>query len=556
MRLLPLAFRLTVPFGVLLLALPSWAQDGERLPDLTPTSFEITGDVEINLPQLERQPLSGFGPPPRTYVVPAERRSVSRAYGPSLAGLPTLRLAPPPDPVSLLVAGRSVRVEGGFGTEVARYGRVDVATGGRGGTFFLQGDYDGISPTVEVGAPASEDYVEYERFGARAGYQTGGAVRAGLELGAVQDRFSLPPAIAPTTERTVSSFDAIGSLKADATTSVPASLRLRFARTEATYDAAPGNPTVLSDPETRFEATGTAEFARQLIRVEGGVGTSQFIDASGETDLMDYNGGLLLQANRGSGPQFVIGVRALGYTTSLLNGNAETTTFAPVGHVVLPLGETVTVFARSEPTLERRDLLGFLSTNPYAFPAFLAPDVHSVDAQAGFSIRRGALGLTLYGGAQISPTRLFFTQEGGTSLYEPSYERARTVQAGADLTVATPSGVEFSAGFAVRDGELTDFSESLPFYASTVGRAALVIPFAEGRGRLGMSLYAEGTRPVDRTGLVEAPSWASLSAEGSYELGAGFGVVLRGDRLAGSQEQWPGYPQAPFVVMGGVRFVR
>ena len=115
--------------------------DDERLPDLTPSEFEIQGELEINLPQLERQPLSGFGPPPRTYVVPAEREPATRPYGPGFEGLPALALAPPPDPSADLPEGHRFRAEAGAGLEAARYARLDV--GGRAGPalFFASGPY-------------------------------------------------------------------------------------------------------------------------------------------------------------------------------------------------------------------------------------------------------------------------------------------------------------------------------------------------------------------------------------------------------------------------------
>jgi len=540
---------------LLAFAAPALAQPtGERLPDLTPTSFEITGDVEVSLPQLERQPLSGFGPPPRTYVVPAERRAVTRPYGPPLDGLPALRLTPPPDPEALLVAGRTLRLEGGFGTEIARYGRLDAALSSRAATLYAQADYDGISPTVEVGAPPEETYVDYERAGGRVGVRTTGSVRLGAEVGGVWDRYSLPASLA-VGERTISSAEAAGTAESDALNAVPGSLRLRVARTEAAYDrTAPS--LVTSDPETRLEASGAVEFARRLVRLEGGVGSSRFIAVSNETDLIDFDGGLILQAHRPGGARFALGVRILGYTTSTLNGSAETTVVAPVAPIEVPLSAAVQFFAYTDPRLGRRDLLALFDANPYAMPTFLAPDVPLADGRAGVAVRSGAVGLTAWAAGQLMPTRLFFEQDAATRLYEPGYERARTVAAGADLTLATASGIEVSAGFAVRDGVLTEFDDALPFYAPFVGRAGLAVPFAQGRGRLGLSLYAEGERPVDRSGFGEAPAWATLRAEGSYEIGGGFGLVVRGDRLAGRAEQWPGYPQAPFVVMGGLRFVR
>src|SRR5690606_41605007 len=96
----PLSALLRTCSPALLLALAPLAAtaqpDDERLPDLTPSVFEIQGELEIDLPQLERQPLSGFGPPPRTYVVPAQRPPATPPYSPPLVRPPTLPLAPPP----------------------------------------------------------------------------------------------------------------------------------------------------------------------------------------------------------------------------------------------------------------------------------------------------------------------------------------------------------------------------------------------------------------------------------------------------------------------------
>ncbi|MDX1419312.1 MAG: hypothetical protein R3181_05045, partial [Rubricoccaceae bacterium] len=128
-RLLPL---------LLLAPLAAAAQpDDERLPDLTPSVFEIQGELEIDLPQLERQPLSGFGPPPRTYVVPAERPPATRPYGPPFDGLPALALAPPPDPRADLPAGQSLRAEAGAGLGGARYARLDAAGNAGGAVVFF-----------------------------------------------------------------------------------------------------------------------------------------------------------------------------------------------------------------------------------------------------------------------------------------------------------------------------------------------------------------------------------------------------------------------------------
>ncbi|MGB3544552.1 MAG: hypothetical protein WBA11_16660, partial [Rubrivirga sp.] len=112
------------------------------LPSLTPRVFESRGTIEVSLPDIERQPLSGFGPPPRTFVVPADRESIAIAFAPDLSTIPSLSLAPPPDPVIEVRPRRRLRIEGGGGAYVSRYGRLDLSGAGAAGEFFADADYD------------------------------------------------------------------------------------------------------------------------------------------------------------------------------------------------------------------------------------------------------------------------------------------------------------------------------------------------------------------------------------------------------------------------------
>jgi len=541
-----------------LLPLAAAAQpDDERLPDLTPSVFEIQGELEIDLPQLERQPLSGFGPPPRSYVVPAERQPATRPYGPPFDGLPALALAAPPDPRADLPEGRTFRVEVGAGIEAARYARLDAA--GRAGPaiLFLSGAYDGVGPTVSFGdePPDDDGEVRFDRFDVRGGARSTGAIRGGLEGRYARDAYSLPflgTEFEP--ERTVSHGAVTGTLDVEGET--PAALRLGVARTSADDEGLAGGGGA-TPAGLRFDGAGHVEVLRRLVRLEGAFGTSSFSSAVGQDGLFDYEAGLVLQAHRPGGAAFALGVRLLGYEVSSDGGaGASTTVFAPVARVEVPVGLSARLFAFTEPGLTQRGFADLLTENPYTVLALLAPDVHTVDAQAGVEVRAGIVGFKAYGGATFSPTRQFFEQSGG--LYAPAYDNARVFSVGADVTVATASGVEATAGVAYRDGQLTDFDEAIPFFAATVGRLGLQVPFDRGRGRLGLAAYGEGSRPTTRSpeGRPLADGWATLTAYGAYELAGGVSVVLRGERLLGHAERWPGFPQVPFAVMAGLRFSR
>ena len=175
-----------------LAALPLAALAQDHLPNLTPTVFEITGELEINLPQLERQPLSGFGPPPRTYVVPAERQAATRPYGINYDGLPAFAPTTPADPDFALADGRILLAEGGLGTDVARYGRFDFANR----ALFVDVDYDGLGSTTDVvGNGTPDPFVTFDRLDARGGVRTTGSLSASLTGVLNYNDFSLPGGI-------------------------------------------------------------------------------------------------------------------------------------------------------------------------------------------------------------------------------------------------------------------------------------------------------------------------------------------------------------------------
>jgi hypothetical protein len=435
---------------------------------------------------------------------------------------------------------------------------------------FASGAYDGAGATVLFGdeAPSGDDEVRYDRFDGRGGLRSTGPVRAGLEARYARDAYSLPNvdgtgAFEP--ERTISHAALHGTLDVDGTT--PAALRLGVARTAYGTDfTGDGEGASAPDPELRFDGGGHVEVLRGPVRVEGAVGAASFVEGSGGADLLDYEAGVVLQAHRPGGATFALGARVLGYQTSFENGgDVSTTVVAPVARVEVPIGLAVRAFAYTEPGVAQRTFATFFADNPYAIlesltttsRAALVPDVHTVDARGGVEVRSGLVGFRAYAGAVYSPTRLFFV-EGARGLYRPEYDDARVFEGGADVTVATDTGVEVSAGFAFRDGLLTAFDEQLPYFASTVGRAGLQVPFARGRGRLGLSAYGEGARPTTRSedGRPLASGWATLSLYGTYDLAGGFGLAVRGERLLGEAERWPGYPQVPYAVMVGVRLLR
>ena len=96
----------------------------------------------------------------------------------------------------------------------------------------------------------------------------------------------------------------------------------------------------------------------------------------------------------------------------------------------------------------------------------------------------------------------------------------------------------------------------IPFFAPLIGHAGVQAPFLDGRGRVGLAASAESARPTDRSAIGEAPAFGRLSLDARYAITGPLAVVLRGERLVGEAERWPGFPEPPFTVMLGLRLAR
>src|SRR5690554_4547478 len=115
-----------------LLPFAAAAQPDERLPDLTPREFEIQGELQISLPDLQRQPLRGFAPPPRTYVVPADRQPYVAPYAQRVEDLPAVALPQPAPPAVVAVRPRVAQLDLAFGRYLGRLANLMLSTGGFG----------------------------------------------------------------------------------------------------------------------------------------------------------------------------------------------------------------------------------------------------------------------------------------------------------------------------------------------------------------------------------------------------------------------------------------
>ena len=527
-------------WALVALALPAVAfaqpDDRSRLPSLTPAVFESRGTVSVALPVVDRQPLSGFGPPPRTFVVPADRQPVSRPFSPDLDALPALVLAPPPEPADDTRDLRRFRAEAGGGAHVSRYGRLDVSGASASGEFFVDADYDGVS--------GSDERVRFDRVNLRAGGRSFAPGRVRIEGYATLDGYDTPATIASARRRRRTLGAEVGL---EGLGAAPYALAVGFEQGQL----ARTDDSEAETNEGRLDARGRLAFLQNRIRLDAAAGTAG--DGGFGSDVTYGAVGGAVAFGTPEGARLVVGARLMAFDGSATAGGGDGQALGAIVDGQIPLGRA-RAFLTNDPHVGVRSLSDLTETNPYVqSDPIVFPDLVPVDARLGLEFRPGAARVRAYAMAMFAPTFLVFEQLGGE--FGEAYVRATAGGLGGDITVAAPSGVSASAGLEIRAGTV-EGGDDIPFYAPLVSRAGVQVPFLQGRGRVGLSGLAESTRPTTRSGARDAPAWGMVSLDARYDLVGPFSAVLRGERLVGTAERWPGSPEPPFTVMLGLRFAR
>lgn len=568
----PLAPALALALALLPAA--ATAQQDERLPDLTPQEFEIRGELQVSLPDLQRQPLRGFAPPPRTFVVPADRRAFVAPYGQDPDALPAYAIPTPPPPSIVRAQPRSGQVDLLAGRYLARRGRLTLNTR----TVGLDVRYTGFSDFTASpdAAPATPGEPPTATLGAddltaRLTFTGGDAVRFQWGLDGELHRYDLLSAYFrengqadPT--RNLRALGTTLELEGVGTATVPfrAAVRLEHAtlRDGLNNDGAP-----VVDPI--FE-TPTLEQRELRVAAEGAatLGALAF-DAAGALARLGEDALFSSYASAAAGGHLALplgparlelGARALAFATSEANGDARGVQLGPVVDLDAPIARGFRFFAFNRPAVHDRSVASLARTNPYAAAdALVLPDVLVLDAEAGVEVQLGTVRLRAFGGYRYAPTHLYFTREmaslppwdGAPGLYRARYDRVAMPRGGADLTVHAPGGVSLAASAEVRQPRLPGADRAVPFLAPVVGRASVAVPFADARGLVQATLEAEGPRPTLLG--ADAPAWADASVEAHYRFAGRFGALVRADHLAGRAERWPGFPRPPLTITAGVR---
>ncbi|MEO0558640.1 MAG: hypothetical protein AAF170_10710 [Bacteroidota bacterium] len=525
-------------------AFPAQAQD-PQLPSLSPGVFEVRGPVRVSLPQIERQPLSGFGPALPVFTV-GPRAPIERPFVPDIEALPDLSLTEPPEPPTSLATVTQNRVEAGAGTRFARYGRADLTFGGEAGQFYVDADYDGLSVTDQ--ASLQDDLVDFDHVAVRAGGQSFAPGRFRLDGQVMRDSYTLAGLAVPT-DRRVRRHVGIDASSSGVGT-LPFEIKVGYANAQLTETGAPSSETT----ENRIDAQADVALLDRSLRLDGAAGTSGLEGGIG-TDVQYGVGGVSLAFERPSGLRLIVGARGLTYRSTEAAGGGDARQIGPIVDAQLPLG-ALHAFVTNDPHLAIRSVTSLSLENPYVTgPLSLAPDVVPIDAKGGVELRSGGLRARGFALLKYAPTFLIFEQV-ETGLYAQNVLNARTVGLGGDAAWILSSGVTVSASGEIRNGRTGDGATDggkIPFFAPVVGRVGVSVPFS--RGRMGLAAYGEARRPMDRSDQTKAPAWGRLELDARYDISGPFSAVLRGRHLLGTQERWPSFREPGVAIEVGVRMV-
>lgn len=537
---------------VLLVAVPAvYGQepDTTQLPEIAPREIEIRGERQIDLPSLERQPLTGFASPPRTPSVPATRTPYVGSYRQTLEDLP--ESLPIPQTVSEPMQPNADPalgfLEGGSGRYYSRFfeGRVGVplSTNDR---LSIHGRYNGIedNPDDDVAdARIRYKHIQEEvRFTADA---YGGAQRYAL--------FGASPS---NSER--EAFTGGGAFRLRTSGERPT-------RAEVQYDYAQYTSSLgTSDPEyIQQQLTLNGEAPLPLPsqpRLDGTLRRSWLTGNLPSETAFSVDAGGQFTAYETKSSTVTVGARVLAYDTPARptrpqTGNADATFVMPSIRAEREFGERTRLHLQNRPRLGETSLDQLYATNPYAQHApSLQPTLETTNAEVGLTVGLGRIRLVTTAGYRYAPVYRHFRYDMRTGLYGVGYSSAQILQGRGQLALQGIEGVQASVGLSVRDGKLTSTDTEIPSFSPVTADAMLAVSFAGGDGFLEAQTRFESPRYTDLNQNERLDSYFTLNLEGSYALNDRVHVVARAARLSsGTLTLWKGHPRPPAQVSLGFR---
>ena len=543
-----------------------------QLPEIAPREIEIRGELQINFPSLQRQPLTGFATTPSIPSFPADHLPTTERYKQPLDQLPqslpqvdalSSGLATAPDPATGLL-------EAGGGRYFHRFtrGRITLPVTSTE-SFSIRGDY--------VGSNGFEPYdgrsvsTPFDQLDGSVHFDSRRAnTIVGARLYGFYDDYSLygalptELALAATPERTGSQLGGAASFRWRGP--VPLSLGVSYDRTEYdTQTRPPSDADAQTFDEGRLTAHGSVEFpvGPSTAVLDARVATSGLDGGTAfDGDVVSLDGGgraLLVDQGpfRVHGGLRVLTFSAQADPQTATPGEASATFFTPFVDATWSPSSSFTVYAHNHPRLRSHDLASVYGDNPFAQHApSVRPTLETTNAEGGVHLTAGPVRLTGRAGYRYAPSFQYFGAP--TSLpysdgvFEVNYSSARILHGGAGVALHGFDRVQASLDLTVQDGQLVSGDRDIPNFAPVTVDGMVTVSFAEDRGFVKLTSSILGPRPLDVSGSEDVGTYAEIDVEGSYAVSPLLDVLASIENI-GAMERWNRYPRPPAVVSAGLR---
>lgn len=554
------------------------------LPDIAPREIEIQGTLEISLPSLQRQPLSGFNPPPRIPDIPQTRTPFVGDYTLDREDLP-LQMPEPPGLQAQLdqpAPPLNGELEAGGGRYFSRFaaGQLWLPLSPHE-TMTLGGDYQGSAGFEPFEARPDVDS-PYDTFTAQAGLQSRrddfslnvdfeGFLDTYTLYGAqINAQSPLSPSLLPQPDR--SGGHLMGSLDLQTHGSVALGLRGRVSGTEYTttlFSGTTDDERVQTERRVHVGGDLTVPIGASEGRIDAMVEAAGLgADAGFGDDVTAFDGGLNALLVTRPGLRVHVGGRFLAASVGpearpRFIERRSARFFVPSFQVDWTATSTLSLFLQNQPAVQTHPLADLLETNPYLFGDIgVQPALRTTDAEGGLRLFAGPVQLVARGGYRYSVARPYVTDAPAASaadlyadgIFAVEYGSARIIHAGADVSLQRMGGVEVSIGGAFRNGQLVGRETAIPYFAPVTGHAVLSYAFADQRGLIQLTGRIEGTRYVDPSETTQIDPFMDVDVDASFDVTSSLGLIFELKNVtSGSLERWRQYPQPPLVVRTGLR---
>jgi len=531
--------------------------DSTQLPEIAPREIEIRGEREIDLPSLERQPLTGFASPPRVPSVPTDHRPYVGSYRQTLDNLP--ESLPVPETVSSSMRPTPEPVQGTLEAGSGRYfgrfldGRVGIPLSSTE-RLSVSGTYSGTEAAPNDDVAEVQAQLESQQEGIRLTAQAHGTLQ----------RYALHGARLPRTSPERESFAAGGSVGLRTMGSVPTRAEVTYHNVQYTsYRDSTSNGSTLSQQQFRIQGSSTLPLPLQP-RVEALFQRSWLGGDVQKQLAYDLDAGAALTVYRTESITAQAGGWVLAYATPALLrrpsvGDATATFIAPTVDLKWRIAKNIRLHVRNRPTLGNTALDALYATNPYAEHApSLRPSLTTTNAEAGVTWSTGLLRIVTAAGYRYAPNHRSFALDQSTGLYQVNYNSARILHSRGQIALQGVEGIQASLDLSLRDGVLTapNNDQDIPNFASFTADAMAAVSFAGGDGYVEAQTHFESPRYAGTAGTDRLSSYLTLDLEGSYALTSQFEIVAQAKNLAGntpSRWKWKNYPRPPVQLEAGVR---